>query len=261
MRNTSLAWQSLDHTHTGQRCKSLPTDHSWPPLCLVKKHLLLFSLLQSFSSLHLLLFHWYSLSGAFVWYFLYTVQSLLEVKRCLQRTVCSSAGWAATSSTGVNSQSVLGLCGKPGNLSVLTNIKEINCITLWFPAEMVHFGGFYTRNKNCYPQPAVGAPALPALLPGFSQGTRAWSGWQRVASGTVPTAGPQHLASSFPSPPRWASNSSWCFGRKSLLDFFLVLEATSAPDGRCLVQGSLSASFSPPSGVQAWHKVRESPSW
>lgn len=67
--------------------------------------------------------------------------------------------------------------------------------------ETRRFGGVYIENKNFYLQPTVGAPALLALLPGFSQGAHSRSVWYQVATGTVSSLGPQYSVSSFPSSP------------------------------------------------------------
>lgn len=101
--------------------------------------------------LHLLLFHWCPLSGAFLCYFLYRAQSLLEVNRCLQRTLALvSKVNSATSRAGV----IPGLCGR----------------------RLPH--------QDC---PSRGGALSPLLAP-------------------------QHLASSFPSPPGWAATSLSAWG-------------------------------------------------
>lgn len=107
MSNTSLAWQSLDHTYWAKMQISSCRQQLAFSLFGQNVPTALLSITIFLCFLRLLLFHWHSLSGAFIRYFLYTVQSLLEVKRCLQRTLVLVGKLnLAASSTGVTP----GLC-------------------------------------------------------------------------------------------------------------------------------------------------------
>lgn len=119
----------------------------------------------------------------------------------------AGVGWACCCRAlpcGAGGLCMLGVCGKSRDLTILTDTKEMNCLTLGFLMETKFWWVLY--NKQELLPAANSGSTCPALLPGFSEAVRFRSVWHWVDTGTVLRHCPQALsllvAASLSFPPR-----------------------------------------------------------